>query len=371
MKLHFPVEELWAQVKKMGASPVKYKLEVSVSQPLPEIITRFNQGGEDIALGDVENVGGLLSSHGAQIVLYIPDHGQNIDSAIANGANGKKVHVADCITLEEMRKKNRFQRYRAVVNTTGDFEIFGFSVTQGMRIESTARLRVCINCLKHLNYKGYVTDPRRQREILAQFNLKDFFAEHSTLFRYLPTSFIEKKEGYSDDWESISKRFRESKNFICESCHVDLSSQKHLLHAHHIDGNKRNNQISNLMALCADCHRKQPLHDYMYVKAKEMSLLQQLRKEQGILKNTTGWDDLIELADSAYEGLLRYYQREGNMKPEIDYQVTGPGGAILAEAKVAWPDAKYAVVNEDADKKILVSLGWKVVTLAEALREFR
>ncbi|TYC63823.1 HNH endonuclease [Marinobacter sp. BW6] len=371
MKLHFPVEQLWAQVRKMGAAERPYTLNISLPDPLPDIVNRFNEGGAEIELKDVETTGGLLSSNGAQIVLYIPDQGQNIDSVLENGHEGKKVHVADCQTLEQMRQRNRFQRYRAVVNTSGDFEVFGYSKNTFSSREGSARLRVCINCLKHLNYRGYVSTPARQREILSQFDLKNFFAHYSSLFRYLPKSFIEDKGGYAENWKEVSARYRESKEYICESCGVDLKQAKALLHTHHIDGNKRNNNEANLQALCADCHRKQPLHDHMYIKQRDMLIIQQFRKAQNIIGASTSWDELFGLVDSAFEGLLRLYQQQGSAKPEIGYEITGADGAVVAESEIAWPSAEFAVVGNATEKNNLESMGWRAVTLEEALREFR
>jgi hypothetical protein len=371
MKLTFSADPLQNLARKMGAPERAFSLNVAPPDPLPDIVNRFNEGGAEIELKDVENVGGLLSSHGAQIVLYIPDQGQNIDQVLENGHEGKKVHVADCQTLEQMRQRNRFQRYRAVVNTSGDFEVFGHSKISFRSREGATRLRVCINCLKHLNYKGYVSSSARQREILNHFDLKNFFAHYSSLFRYLPKSFIENKGHYSDDWKEISAQYRASKSFNCESCRVDLNQHKALLHTHHIDGNKRNNTQSNLKALCADCHRKQPLHDHMYIKKRDMTLIQKLRQDQGILSDATSWEGLFDLVDAAYEGLLRLYQKQGTMKPEIGYEIADASGEIFAEAEIAWPDAKFAVVHENVDNKKLTSMGWKAETLADAIRGFR
>lgn len=369
MKLRFPVDALWAQVNKMGGAKREYSLNHRIQTPLPEIVT--SKKGVNVTLDQVDTPFGLLSCNGAQVVLYIPDQDREIDKVLAGQSLGKRVHVADCATLEQMRQIKRFQRYRAVVNVTGDFEVYGFSMRAQQNIESTARLRVCINCLKHLNYKGYQTEPHRQREIRENFNLKDFFAEHSTLFRYLPMAFTESKAGYTPDWSQVSENFRASKGYRCESCRLDLSSNKYLLHTHHIDGNKRNNQESNLQALCADCHRKQPLHDYMSIKSKDMALIQRLRKEQGILGNTADWDDLYKLVDPPYDGLLRYLKGAGGGKPEIGYEITDASGAVVAEVEIAWPHAKDGIVADDAEKKVLEGLGWKAKTLEVALREFR
>lgn len=368
MKLHFPADQLWAQVRKMGATKRDFNLEVEIVEPLPPIVTSV--GGIDVTIDEVDTDHGLLSSNGAQVVLYIPDQGRRIDEVLDDGTQGRKVHVADCITLEEMRQKNRFQRYRAVVNVSGEFEVFGTSQRGQQNVEGVARLQVCINCLKHLNYRGYLTERGRQNEIRKAFNLKDFFAEHSTLFRYLPTSFVERKGGYAENWADLSATYRASKGFACEQCRLDLSNHKYLLHTHHVDGNKRNNQIANLKALCADCHRKQPLHDYMSIKASDMAKLQALRKEQGILGDATGWDELLNLVDPPFQGLLRLYKANGVPKPEIGYEVVDVSGRVAAKTEIAWPSAKSAVAGNDRERQLLAALGWKVETLESALKSF-
>jgi hypothetical protein len=369
MKLSFPADALWQQVQKMGAAKSEYSLDSVLKDPPPPIVT--TPEGLDVPLDEVTTPGGLLGYDGAQVVLYIPDQGNNIDAVLEQGDKGRRVHIANCRTLDEMRQKNRFQRYRAVVNITGDFEVFGLSKNHNREREGKARLQVCMNCLKHLNYKGYLTDRSRQREIIKNFNLKDFFAENSTLFRYLPTAFTERKSDYTDDWKSVSQAYRRSQKFTCESCRVDLNHHKHLLHTHHRDGNKQNNHNSNLMALCADCHRKQPLHDHMFIKASDMVLLQKLRQQQALLNSSTDWDDIFELIDPPYEGLVRLYRKNRVMKPEVGYEITDDKGRVIAEVELAWPDNKFAVAVDSKQKEQIVQVGWNAQTISEALKSYR
>ncbi|SEI64182.1 hypothetical protein SAMN05421831_10657 [Allopseudospirillum japonicum] len=366
MKLSFPADALWQQVQKMGAVKAEYTLDSVLKDPPPPIVT--TPEGLDVPLDEVTTPGGLLGYDGAQVVLYIPDHGKKIDTVLAQGDKGNRVHIANCQTLDDMRRKKRFQRYRAVVNITGDFEVFGFSMSRNRDVEGKARLQVCINCLKHLNYKGYLTESSRKREIIINsFSLKEFFAENSTLFRYLPTAFTERKSGYTDDWKNVSQSYRTRQNFTCESCRVDLNQHKYLLHTHHSDGNKRNNHSSNLIALCADCHRKQPLHDHMFIKASDMALLQKLRQQQGLLNSNSDWEDIFQLIDPPYEGLVRLYRKNNVMKPEVGYEITDDQGQVIAEVELAWPDDKFAITKSEDQKMVLAKIDWTAQTLQEAL----
>ena len=58
-------------------------------------------------------------------------------------------------------------------------------------------------------------------------------------------------EPYSVDWtETLKRSIRERDNYICQLC----SQYGNVVH--HIDENKQNCNINNLITLCAKCHRK-------------------------------------------------------------------------------------------------------------------
>jgi hypothetical protein len=370
MKLISPASQLWSLVEQMGAEPVDFEMSIEPRQP--PVIETIETSGLDVILEEVESTGGLLSYSGRQVVLYIPDQGRSIDEVLVDGWNkGKKVHVADCKVLDNMRKKNRFERYRAVANTSGQFEVFGTSYRTGQNVEGTASLRACIVCLKHLNYKGYVTEPGKQGEILKSFNLEEFFLSYSTLFRTLPSAIRQKQGGYAANWSEISKALREKRNWQCESCELDLSEHRHLLDAHHVNGNKADNDDANLRALCKDCHRKQPMHGHMGISSSDMAVIQRLRHAQGVLSGNDSWSEVIELADTSFEGLLRLYQKDRRATPEVGYDVLDGSGAVSVQAEVAWPGEKFAVVMDEGERQLIEAGGWRCQTLAEALRTYQ
>ncbi len=356
-------------IEQMGAELSEFDIVVKPRDPI-EI--ELEGAGLDVPLHDVAPIGGLLSYAGLQVVLYIPDQGRNIDKVFIDGwSYGKKVHVADCKVLDKMRMQNRFERYRAVANTSGRFEVFGTSYKSGRDVQGVAELRACKVCLKYLNYQGYVTEPGKQNEILKNFNLEEFFLSYSTLFKSLPRSLRHKQGGYSSDWSKISKALREKRNWRCESCDLSLAKHRHLLDTHHVNGNKADNDESNLKALCKDCHRKQPMHDHMGISSEHMSTIQRLRNEQGVLGGDETWEGSIELVDSSFEGLLRLCKTHKKPLPEVGYDVSDSRGAVLVQAELAWPNDKYAVVMDDKEKQLVESVGWRCDTLSEALRTYQ
>lgn len=92
----------------------------------------------------------------------------------------------------------------------------------------------------------------------------EFFGCHLEVIKndknYIPKPLIN-KYAYGPKW---NKKFREEirkiDNFTCQFC--GCTEKEHIekykipLHVHHIDFNKFNNEISNLISLCYFCHAK-------------------------------------------------------------------------------------------------------------------
>lgn len=68
-----------------------------------------------------------------------------------------------------MRQKNRFERYHATNRVDGLFEI-----DDGLGRSQDVALKVCMNCLERLNYKGSI-DKQQKRVIFKSFSLNEFF----------------------------------------------------------------------------------------------------------------------------------------------------------------------------------------------------
>lgn len=54
----------------------------------------------------------------------------------------------------------------------------------------------------------------------------------------------------------LKERVRVRDNFICQVCGIPELECNKLLHIHHIDYNKNNSDIKNLISLCNSCHCK-------------------------------------------------------------------------------------------------------------------
>ncbi|MDZ7662518.1 HNH endonuclease signature motif containing protein [Thiohalophilus sp.] len=95
------------------------------------------------------------------------------------------------------------------------------------------------------------------------------------------------EDGYHLDWKFISLSAKEKTDFKCSQCYVVLRNHSHLLHAHHIDRDKKNNDPSNLKPLCVICHSEQYRHDFMInkISQKDRRLIEYLRTKNDMSRD--------------------------------------------------------------------------------------
>lgn len=368
MKLSVNFDALWGNVDQMGAKKVTLDIG-NVWRPELDPIDDDLEKGRETKPDEIEVHNGVLSVRGRQVVLYIPDHGIRVLEALDDGGTGKKFHIAQCRTLDEMKQKKRFERYFAKNNLSEQFHIHGHN-EDNHPVEGYASLNVCKNCLKYLNYKGSATAKKMGlNQIVAEFNMGEFFSTYSSVFRHMPKEMkVTHTKGYTGDWPTISAKARENAGHTCSECSVNLDENRHLLHTHHINGVKHDNSQQNLQVLCADCHRKQPLHDHMFVKHEDMQTINRLRREQRLIgENAPGWKTAFDYVDSALWGVLDLAQKRGGYgPPEIGYKLTDEKGRVITELEVAWPESKFGVAINNSKAVD----GWYLIGLKEALDFF-
>ena len=135
-----------------------------------------------------------------------------------------------------------------------------------------------------------------------------------------------------------------------------------------MSGNKRDDRFANLKALCIDCHRKQPMHEYMRVKHEDMVLINKLRKQQGLL-TVSSWAEVRDVADQSLDGLLRFYEKKNMHLPHVSHELSITGKDVVAELEIAWPHKKRGIAIAQQDLEQARAVGWKVLTVGEALKE--
>ncbi|EEX38487.1 Uncharacterised protein [Vibrio metschnikovii] len=353
MKLTLNLHSLMQAIEVMKPEK-KGRFTLELQESHIDKVSAELEKGKDVELKDIEVESGLLSYKGRHVTLYIK----------ANGTSAR-FHVSDCSTLQGMRANGRFERYVVTNNITGEFLVdtsFG---------ETKARLKVCQNCLRKLNYKGCNTTSKIST-VVQSFDMAEFFSTYSSFFPHMPSRQAETaKSGYTADWPKISSHYRAEKNFDCEECKVNMRSNRALLHVHHINGVKSDNRVINLKSLCIDCHSKQPMHQHMVLSHRERQTISDLRKEQGLLENRLGWQELFELSDPGVHGVL-HACREAHLKfPEINYFVEDDLGGLAARLELAWPKNKFGIAISNNDIADARSNGWQVVGISDFLDNYK
>ncbi|PJE79515.1 hypothetical protein CI610_01521 [invertebrate metagenome] len=364
MKLSVNFDDLWANVRKMGAEKSDFTSS-EVWYPPP-----INPVHRKAKLEEVKAENGLLSIDGSQVLLYIPDHSKWVSGALQTPRKGNKFHIADCKKLQEMRSQGKYNRYMVTNNLSDTFNIYGTDGTTGNAISGEVKLNVCKQCLNYLNYKGadHASIDERNR-IVREFDIGEFFSTYSSLFEYMPEGLAGTGTGYTDNWKEISRRTRRTAHFTCSHCHLDLSDYPELLHVHHANGIKHNNSAANLKVLCCDCHRKEPLHDHMFISHQQTQLINRLRHEQGIiLSGYEDWDKVFQYADPALYGILGYARAENYAPPHIGHKLESNRSQTLVELDAAWPKTKFGIyIDKPKEYK---NTGWYLLNIKEAMDYF-
>jgi hypothetical protein len=280
MRLNVDFTLLEKAALRMGAEVIDTGISIDLeAAPLDPIDINL-EAGIEIPLSDVDINNGLLGYRGRQVILYIQDHSWGVRDALEEGSRGCKFHVAYCRTLEEMRSKGRYERYVATNDLSGEFYITGVDQESGEAVEGETSLKVCKNCLDKLNYQGYQNN---RSLVFLTFSLAAFFENYRSLFPHMPTRRAGQFDGqYTPDWPEVRDRYVRKRKFTCENCRVILKDHPQILEVHHINGVKTDNSESNLRALCADCHQKQPSHGHMSVSDEVTMLVADLRQKQGL-----------------------------------------------------------------------------------------
>ena len=219
-----------------------------------------------------------------RVAVYIRDQYGSSDS---ESHQLNKVHVADCSTLQSMRRQGRYERYVVTTRTDGLFIVnFLGSFGSGLQEEGVeCRLFVCINCLKRLSYKNYNSRRRsEQREIREFFDFEEFFRQYSSQIASPPTQtdITAPTNIYPPNLARITHRYKERMRWRCEQCREYLGDEnmRKFLHVHHVNGLRHDNRKENLRALCIKCHADQPQHQHLRNKADYCEYLRILQNRR-------------------------------------------------------------------------------------------
>lgn len=262
----------FSEIKKLLSKSDIKKFNGEIRHLNLDVIQGNEIKDDDIDLNNLlKNSKGSLMFNGRECLVYIK-----------NDRSGKqKWHFHNCSTLRN--HSNYDQRFVATRREDGLFLLSKGKETS---------LEVCQNCITQSKSNWLVKKARQDFDLSfgEEFNrwliprvLKNILKGESY---FIKESHLENHEvnGYVWNWPMISYKFRMKNNWTCQDCKVNLKYSRGLLHTHHFDRNKKNNDESNFRCLCVECHSKQDGHNHMVNKfKKEIEQVRLKRRIGGLL----------------------------------------------------------------------------------------
>lgn len=378
MKLTVDFAALEMQVEKISSTEIVYNPAYFVADRTKGFLDNvalfayLPEGlifGEDIPFEDISAEFGVLEYMGQQVMLYIEDQAQLIAEVLLKGNRGGRVHIAECKTFETMKNKEKSPSYCVISRMDGKFPVYGVEPGSKRLLEGDAALSVCKDCLETLNYKGYMQLRFGQKNaLLKEFNFVELFKIYSSYFKSLPRRMFEEENTvYSSDWPVISAQLIREVNQICQSCAVDLKEHPSLLNVNHINGDKSDNDLSNLQVLCLSCFKQQSQRADQHVKHSSVLIINRLRKRQNVLE-PFNYQKLELYADCALVGLIAKCRKHNLPLAEIGTFIEHENETVNID--LAWTGKKIAILLDKSKADIFVEQGWRVFSAHQALKDF-
>ena len=176
MKIDIKFSGLDKLMKKMGANHLSWNSGKSLSKL--ELQQLYTPEGIEKSLDDIEmDENGHMFIDNAPVVLFIKDTWNEIYKLknYPKGPNMKRFHIlGNCKTIEQMKKKNRYDRYSFTADQSGKFSVWGFrdKADRGKKIQTIAAKRLKRNNNKHNRRMMYEDNDDGSNSILG--NLQEY-----------------------------------------------------------------------------------------------------------------------------------------------------------------------------------------------------
>lgn len=134
-------------------------------------------------------------------------------------------------------------------------------VCNGVVFDSRDEAKRYFNAMTFSAIMALYVEPYDEKKHLKLFKRQTRKARKAKEKRALPP-ISKRAASYSGEWLKIRAQILKVDNYECRICREQTD-----LHVHHIDKNRSNNKKSNLVTLCAACHRG--VHASNYINGED------------------------------------------------------------------------------------------------------
>lgn len=261
-------------IKKMGATKIPWELSQEISKidvqgPIEHKDKTLTTVLDDFEMDDL----GIMYKDGRAWILHIKEpKSATIDDLENNPKISEDVPryhiIGNCRTLEDMKRRNRKDRYVTTDILKESFEVYGYEkkskfyfATGRQELVTDVKLGVCINCLKKVNHNQIKIkkDDKTNLQWREEFDVEKWF-KNNIQEKFLKPKYSTKnypKPGYNAEFDRKKRQLKIDCNWKCSNCELDCSDiiNRNLIHCDHVSGVTGDNSDENLRVLCIDCHR--------------------------------------------------------------------------------------------------------------------
>jgi len=296
------LKELIKFRESLGVQPnMDFSIKNKIS-PIEQIKAKLETlEGVTVSGDEVEKLldGALLSYKGVLSVLYITDTHKTEeylknDKLMRSGRGPKeeekspKFHFTWCKTLAGKKADGSFDRYVMLRNKSGKFIVQAREdrYSSAYKLSDPVKLFACRYCLdgalgikteNNIGYHGFSIkkwDELDKQGAVSKFNIQAYLDENESVLNDIKysTKYDDRtapENNYTYDWPEKSRSVRDHAGWACTECNVSLSGRRQLLHTHHKNHLRNDNNPKNLIPLCALCHKAKPGHQRMKISPED------------------------------------------------------------------------------------------------------